>query len=275
MRKVLPISMILTLALFGCTLNRTPGDGQPVTTTPNMSPASTPGSSYGTNPSMSSSYAEPANANVSRADQAAAIMREHQAYQPRFLGYLNPEPRAPQAVPQYPDTGGQFVNPSLSANPQITVNSSISSGPYPVITGGSDGFVVAGPTGNVVAGGTGTTGTATATVAPSTVGTVGTAGTTATPTSNAPTLTPTITSGATVSPTLAASPLTPMTSASGGTVLTTGAGTVPVGTTGRTMTTTTGVRTGTAALTVPGAGVTPLNVTTTPGGQIMITNVRR
>ena len=33
MRKVLPISLILTVALLGCSLNRTPGNGQPVTAT--------------------------------------------------------------------------------------------------------------------------------------------------------------------------------------------------------------------------------------------------
>lgn len=254
MRKALPISMILTAALFGCTMNRTPGDGQPVTTSPSMSPASTPGSSYGNTP-MSSSYVEPANTNVSRAEQAAAIMREHQAYQPRFLGYLNPEPRPQQATQQpYPDTG-QFINPSLTANPQITVNSSISSNPYPVITGGSDGFVVTGPTGTTAT----TTPTSSATVAASTVGTT-TTGTAAIPTTNAATLTPTLTSGATVSPNVAASPLTSMASASGGTVLTTGTNTV--GTNGRML--------------APSNAVTaPLTVTTSGTGQIMITNVRR
>src|SRR5436189_2632379 len=94
MRKVLPISLILTVALLGCSLNRTPGNGQPVTATPSMSPATTPGTSYGNTP-MTSSYSE------TRADQAAAIMREHQLYQPRFLGYLNPEPRVQQTAQSY------------------------------------------------------------------------------------------------------------------------------------------------------------------------------
>src|SRR5947207_1115107 len=136
MRKVLPISMILSVALLGCTMNHNPGDGQPVTATPSYGPATTPGTSYGNTP-MSSSYAEPATSNVNRAAQAAAIMREHQLYQPRFHGYLNPEPRIQdRSYAQQPvyETG-QFINPALSANPQLTVNSSISSGPYPVVTG--------------------------------------------------------------------------------------------------------------------------------------------
>ena len=137
MRKVLPISMILTVALLGCSLNRTPGNGQPVTATPSMSPATTPGTSYGNIP-MSSSYAAPTTSNVNRADQAAAIMREHQSYQPRFLGYLNPEPRMQQTAQSY-DNG----QPQM-ANPELTVNSSISSGPYPVITGGTDAVVLSG-----------------------------------------------------------------------------------------------------------------------------------
>ena len=164
MRKVLPISLIMMLALLGCTLNRTPGNGQPVTATPSMSPASTPGTSYGNTP-MASSYVAP-SATTSRSAQAAAIMREHQLYQPRLLGYLNAGPRTQQPNAPVYETG-QFINPSLTANPQITVNSSISSQPYPVITGGpADASVVNGTTGAfVVAGGAGTTSGTTSTAA--------------------------------------------------------------------------------------------------------------
>ena len=249
MRKVLPISLILTVALLGCSLNRTPGNGQPVSATPSMSPATTPGTSYGNTP-MSSSYAAPATSNVSRADHAAAIMREHQSYQPRFLGYLNPEPRMQQTAQSY-DNGQQM------ANPELTVNSSISSGPYPVITGGTDAVVLSG-----------TTGTSAATVAPSTV-----AGTTTTPTTGttAATLTPTLTSGATVSPNVASSALPSMASASGVTTTTTPTATSAVSTTSA-------ARLGTTRLTLPTSSqavTAPLSVTTKPGGQIMITNVKR
>jgi hypothetical protein len=187
MRKVLPISLILTVALLGCSLNRTPGNGQPVSATPSMSPATTPGTSYGNMP-MTSSY------SGTRADQAAAIMREHQLYQPRFLGYLHPEPRTQQTAQSYDNGYPQM------ANPELTVNSSISSGPYPVITGGTGGVVLSGTTAT----------TSAATVAPSTV-----AGTTAA------TLTPTLTSAATISPNVASSALPSMASASGGTITTT------------------------------------------------------
>src|SRR6266576_2610715 len=104
MRKVLPISLIIAVAVLGCTMNHTPGNGQPVTATPSMGPATTPGTSYGNNP-MNSSYVAPPTNNVSRADQAAAILREHQAYQPRFLGYLSPEPRLQQPGQQYEKIG--------------------------------------------------------------------------------------------------------------------------------------------------------------------------
>ena len=249
MRKVLPISLLLTVALLGCSLNRTPGNGQPVTATPSMSPASTPGTSYGNTP-MSSSYVAPSSTTV-RSAQATAIMREHQLYQPRFLGYLCSEPRAPQPNAPVYETG-QFINPSLTANPEITINSSISSQPYPVITGGAaDASVVNGTTGAfVVAGGAGTTSgtTGTSTTAASTV-----LGTTTNPlpgtlaaaaTRGVGSLTPTLTSGATLSPLVAAS--RGMASASS-----------------------------TATTTTTTATTSPLTVTTTPTGAVMITNERR
>ena len=90
MRKVLPTTLILLLAAFGCTMNRTPGEGQP-SATPSVSPAATPGSSYGNVP-MASSYTVPTTSTRLAADEAAAIMREHQAYNGRVLGYLNPAP---------------------------------------------------------------------------------------------------------------------------------------------------------------------------------------
>jgi len=236
MRKALPILTILTVALLGCTTNRTPGNGQPVTTSPNgMSPANTYGSSSGNVP-MTSSYLTPSTSGTDRAAYAAEVMRQHQQYQPRLLGYLSPEPRisSQQTAQDYPT--GQFINPSLTANPQITVNSSISSQPYPVIAGGAavgvstdGGFVVAGGT-----SATGTTAGTSALTAPlSTAGaTVGT---------GTRILTPTMSSGITPSP------------------LATSGAITPTGTTTSTLNTTI---------------VAPLNVTTTPTGQVMITNVR-
>ena len=48
---------IASLAAFGCSTNRTPGDGQPAMTAP-ASPSSTPGTSSGTNPPMASAAAD-------------------------------------------------------------------------------------------------------------------------------------------------------------------------------------------------------------------------
>ena len=205
MRKVLPISLLLTVALLGCSLNRTPGDGQPVTATPSMSPAATPGTSYGNQPMTSS-----------RAANAAQIMREHQLYQPRFLGYLNPVPRA-QSAAQQPADPNLYLSPAQIANPQLTVNSSNSSGPYPVVTGGTTEVATA---------------TTSAVTAASSV------------------------AGATISPNVASSALPSIASASGTTVAT-----APSTTT---------------QLTVPASTANlPLAVSTRPGGQIMISNVKR
>lgn len=129
MRKLLPLTLVTSLAMFGCTLmNRTPGNGQPFSATPSMSPATTPGSSSGNIP-MSSSYLSPASNSRLSADRAAAIMREHQAYNGRFLGYLNPTPMVHQAtqietgqlIPPATVTNPQFVIPSSNANAPITV----------------------------------------------------------------------------------------------------------------------------------------------------------
>src|SRR5262245_37379575 len=194
MRKVLSISLLLTVAMLGCSLNRTPGDGQPVTATPSMSPATTPGTSYGNRP-MTSSYAEPATSRADRAAVAAQIMRDHQLYQPRVLGYLNPVPRVQSTAQQQGDPN-LYLSPAQVANPQLTVNSSISSGPYPVVTGGTDAVAL---TSAVTAAST-VAGTTTATSIP---------------------LNPTLTSGATISPNVASSALPSMASASGTTVGTT------------------------------------------------------
>ena len=240
MRKALPILMTITVVLLGCTTNRTPGNGQPVTTSPSMSPANTYGSSSGNVP-MTSSYQTPSTSAADRAAYAAEVMRQHQQYQPRFLGYLSPEPRADQRPAQDYATG-QFINPSLTANPQITVNSSISSQPYPVISGGAaadlstdGGFVVAGGSST---GSTATTGALTAplTAAGATVGT------------GTRILTPTLSSGVTPSPLAVGGAVTPMASASTGTTTTTSTLNTNI--------------------------VAPLNVSTTPTGQVMITNVR-
>ncbi|HEV7485459.1 MAG TPA: hypothetical protein VGQ65_07220 [Thermoanaerobaculia bacterium] len=184
---------IASLAAFGCSTNRTPGDGQPGMTAP-ATPASTPGTSSGTsNPPMASA------ANESPAT-VAAQPRE------RFLGTINPSGPQPVATtPQAPT--GQLIPPSAYANPQITVNASISSAPTPVVTGGS-------PTDEAAflaeVGGGATTGTtAAATVgATSAAPTISTTSVAATPTTAAITTTPTMTN-TTLTPTTAAIAATP------------------------------------------------------------------
>jgi S-DNA-T family DNA segregation ATPase FtsK/SpoIIIE len=280
MRKVLPISMILAMAVFGCTMNRTPGNGQPVTATPSMSPATTPGTSYGNNP-MTSSYTNVSSTNtMSRSARAAAIMRQHLEFQERTLGFLSPVPGAQQQTAEQIQTG-QFIPPSLSANPEITVNSSISSAPYPVITGGGSGVSGASSAfvlpGGATAGTTGTTAatsgtTAAATLSPATAST----GTNVTA-NGLSTLTPTMSSGATPSPIAASNALTGMASASNaGNVVSTAPVPSPTLNTTSALTTST-ARQGTARLLMPTSTTSvaaPLNVTTTPSGQILITNGR-
>ncbi len=215
MRKVLPISIAILLAVAGCTTNRTPGNGQPVTTTPAMSPASTPGTSSGNVP-MSSAYLTPSVDRLA-ADEAAAIMREHQARQGRFLGWLNPTPRMQQPAPV--TTGAQYP-PSLYANPQVTVNASISSDATPVVTGGGGGgtdtgavtgaFVLPGTTVAGATAATGTAVTAASTIGATTGATAATTGAT-TPVAAATNVTPSIAAAANVglTPTSGATTATP------------------------------------------------------------------
>jgi len=212
-------AVICSIAIFGCTTNRTPGDGQP-STSPPMTPAATPGTSSGTTPPMAS--AMDLSNQVERSVEAQAIMAAHQ--RERFLGYINPVGPQPTPPDQMPPTG-QFIPPSQYANPIVTVNASISSPPTPVITSGANGdgavnFVAAPAT--VPPSVTGTTSTSLATPTTAALNatpgqfaagptTPATTGTTAT-IPNTAALTPTLSSSNTPSPTRAANP--PMTSSS-------------------------------------------------------------
>ncbi len=202
-----------SLAVFGCSTNHTPGDGQP-SMTPPMTPSATPGSSSGnTNPPMTS--AMDISNRVERANDAAAIMAANQ--RERFLGYINPTGPQPTPPGQMPVTG-QVNPPSMYANPEATVNASISSDPTPVISSGAGGsgaatFVAAPATVSAPTAGATSSATATPTTAAlfATPGqfaagasTASTTGTTTVP--NTAALTPTISSAATPSPTRAANP---------------------------------------------------------------------
>ena len=209
---------IASLAAFGCSTNRTPGDGQPAMTAPST-PSSTPGTSSGTsNPPMASAYVE--GASVDRANESAAIVASHQ--RERFLGTINPS--GPQPNPMQPaQPTGQLIPPSAYANPQATVNASISSDPIPVITGDGGGAPIIGSTGTTAAATAGATSVAptiaatnatpttaaimtTPTLAANTTATPTTAAINASPTTGTTNLTPTLTSVVTPSPTRAANP---------------------------------------------------------------------
>jgi len=143
-------SLSLSLALFGCTTNQNPGNGEPERrpTVGPTSPSSTPGSSSGTSvvpPSMTS--AAPASP-VSRSEDAAATMAALAGYRGRDLGPVDPGPSTAARSASPADIpgayNGQVIPPALIANPQITVNSSISSGPTPVVSSGAGGGAATG-----------------------------------------------------------------------------------------------------------------------------------
>src|ERR1700741_2809066 len=100
-------AVICSLAIFGCSTNHTPGDGQP-STSPPMSPAATPGSSSGTsNPPMAS--AMDLSNQVTRSVDAQAVLAANQGE--RFLEYINPAAPQPTPPDQMPATG-QMIPPS-------------------------------------------------------------------------------------------------------------------------------------------------------------------
>lgn len=171
-RSLLAISLAASLAAFGCTTNLNPGNGTPTRSGPELRSAPTSGVTSGsetiTPPPMTSSYTRAdALPRVQRrsirqsADQAAAIMAGRQALRGRYLGPANP---GPGNRPYHSDFAGGFVNPALLTNPQITINSTISSPPTPAINSGAGGVADGGA--GIVTGGVTTTGaTAGATLA--------------------------------------------------------------------------------------------------------------
>ena len=170
MRKVVSSRQILastalaaSLAIFGCTTNKMPGDGQP-SSMPYNSPATSaptngtsggtrPGTSGGITPMISSG---PASMTTPAVD-AYAIVAESQGFRGRILGPSFP---GSQDFSQTQQPTGQYQNPSLAANPEITVNRSISSDATPAVINDSGA-------GLTIVSGSGTT-------AAATVGTVGT-----------------------------------------------------------------------------------------------------
>ncbi len=136
-RSWLAASLVFTFAAFGCTTNQYESNGQPAMSTPaynSVIHSTTPGSSSGTQgvgPMASSfTYLTP------RVDvDAIANLAAEQGYRGRILGSVNPGGVQPGVTV----ATGQYGSPAMIVNPQATVNSSISSQPTPVITGGDAG----------------------------------------------------------------------------------------------------------------------------------------
>ena len=123
MRLLAAVSLVSTLAAFGCTTNRTAA-----------APTTTPAE----NPPMASS-AIPIDPTRPSSVDALAVLAADQAYQGRVLGKVNPD--GAQSIAPTPPTG-VFVNPAVVVNPLTTVNSSVSSAEIgPGITGGKAGGV--------------------------------------------------------------------------------------------------------------------------------------
>jgi len=187
-RSLLAVSLAVSLAAFGCTTNHNLGNGTPVRSGGEMRSAPSSGVTSGqeraTTPPMTSSYMGAdvlpriAPRSASRADRAAAILAGNQPARGRYLGIVNP---GPAGRPYASDANGQFVNPNpaLATNPQLTLNSSISSGPVAGINTGVGSTVLTNGT-TVTTGAATTTAGTTATTAASTV-----AGATAIPTATA------------------------------------------------------------------------------------------
>jgi hypothetical protein len=158
-RTLLAVSLSFALAALGCTTDRNLGNGDPVTT-PGLRTSPT-GSSPGSEtpptvpPSMTSSFTEvsaPAGQRPLRrltAEQAAMIMADQQP-RVKVLGPASPGNGNPGFY-SLAHPSGQLENPALRTNPQVTVNSSISSRPTPVILSGAGG---SGTVSAVAAGGT-------------------------------------------------------------------------------------------------------------------------
>ncbi len=157
-RSLLAITLAASLAAFGCTTNQTLGNGTPTRSGPEIRRAPTSGVTTGgetsTPPPMTSSYTRsealppvtPKNTTRSirrSPDEAAAIMAQHAPARGRYLGVVAPGEPGRGYVSANLHTG-HFQNPALAVNPQLTVNSSISSEPVPVITSGAEGGVDAG-----------------------------------------------------------------------------------------------------------------------------------
>lgn len=297
LRIVLAISFTIFLAGLGaCSTNYTPGNGQPTGSVQYGSKphAATYGSSSGSQGSVPQSRMIVAPETItpmySSSSEAIAVLAGHQG---RFLGYANPGPASANYGLDIPT--GQVVPPSWTANPESTVNSSISSAPTPVITSGigdAGGAVVIG---GLSSAATTSALTSAATASSSTAPVFVNSGSVTTPTNtalaasaglfaagpgisststsastnqNTGLLTPTMSSASTPTPTRAANPA--LASAGTSSSATTAPTTVsPTITRSRAVSQPIAI---TAPITIPGRVARPVRMTTSSSGTVTISN---
>ena len=128
------LTLSLSLAAFGCSTNHYPGNGEPSMDPTTSTPTSTPGTSSGTT-GVPQTMVSAAPDRPSSTD-AIAILRANEAYRGKILGPAAPATGV-QPNASLEQVTGQFVSPSQYANPQITVNSSVSSPGLPAVTSGA------------------------------------------------------------------------------------------------------------------------------------------
>lgn len=162
-RMLLVASLSVSLAAVGCTTDRHLGNGVPTRSEPMIRTAPTAGVTSGTETAplpvpMTSSYSRPETILpptadgapvMSASDRAAAIMARHELARGRVIG-----PAMPQAVDQpYVSDAigtGNFTWPALQTNPQLTINSSISSPATTAIISGAGGNGIGNGAGAVI-----------------------------------------------------------------------------------------------------------------------------
>ena len=160
-RTLLAFSLAASLAAFGCTTNRTPGNGEPVGTAP-TGPAATSGSSSGQsapgNPPMmsSSTHLDPLPEVTTRTtrrlpltpDEAAAIVAGNQLHRTaRVLGPSNPGQSSAQSLTGGVATGGYQDPVHRLGTGIVTVNSSVNSVAHLPALADGGGVVVGGVSG--------------------------------------------------------------------------------------------------------------------------------
>lgn len=285
MRLLAAASLACTVAAVGCSTDRTPGAGEPERFTPSVSPtmpSATPGTEQNRplNPPMTSSYTAPSAVLPQHSNlDALAVAAANSAYRGRYLG-----PADPGGVASYPTNAqaapmvtGQFINPSDTANPQITINRSISSPGYEAIggDGGGGGAIFVDTTGAVVTTGATVAGTTAANTSAITT-TPTTAATALSPTTAANTIAPTVTAsnaaapvlntrGGLLNPTITSAAVPSPTAAANR-----GAGVVSSTTAGTTGTTTTSSTT--SGLTTVGSATGSIVIVRNATGAVTITN---